>query len=103
MTWYLAGSDDAGHLGAPRRRDVATARQRARRVGTHRRFGRIGHRRRRRALGVHAQNFQQTMVGRRAVLVSGLAALLIGAASCRSSTSSSAPARTFTEELCSPS
>ncbi len=32
------------------------------------------------ALGVHAQNFQQTMVGRRAVLVSGLAALLIGAA-----------------------
>jgi MFS family permease len=32
------------------------------------------------ALGVHAQNFQQTMVGRRAVLISGLAALLIGAA-----------------------
>jgi hypothetical protein len=32
------------------------------------------------ALGVHSQNFQQTMVGRRAVLVSGLAALLIGAA-----------------------
>jgi Family of unknown function (DUF6112) len=32
------------------------------------------------ALGVHAQNFQQTMIGRRAVLVSGLAALLIGAA-----------------------
>jgi hypothetical protein len=32
------------------------------------------------ALGVHAQNFQQTMVGRRAVLVSGMAALLIGAA-----------------------
>jgi hypothetical protein len=32
------------------------------------------------ALGVHAQNFQQSMVGRRAVLVSGLAALLIGAA-----------------------
>src|SRR5471030_1242559 len=32
------------------------------------------------ALGVHAQNFQQSMVGRRAVMVSGLAALLIGAA-----------------------
>jgi len=32
------------------------------------------------ALGVHAQNFQQSMVGRRTVLVSGLAALLIGAA-----------------------
>ncbi len=32
------------------------------------------------ALGVHAQNFQQSMVGRRAVLVSGLAALLIGGA-----------------------
>jgi hypothetical protein len=32
------------------------------------------------ALGVHAQNFQQSMVGRRAVLVSGLAALLVGAA-----------------------
>jgi hypothetical protein len=32
------------------------------------------------ALGVHGQNFQQSMVGRRAVLVSGLAALLIGAA-----------------------
>jgi len=32
------------------------------------------------ALGVHSQNFQQTLVGRRAVLVSGLAALLIGAA-----------------------
>ncbi len=32
------------------------------------------------ALGVHAQNFQQSMVGRRAVLVSALAALLIGAA-----------------------
>src|ERR1700683_4776668 len=31
------------------------------------------------ALGVHAQNFQQSLVGRRAVLVSGLAALLIGA------------------------
>jgi hypothetical protein len=31
-------------------------------------------------LGVHSQNFQQSMVGRRAVLVSGLAALLIGAA-----------------------
>ena len=32
------------------------------------------------ALGVHAQNFQQTYAGRRAVLVAGLAALLIGAA-----------------------
>ena len=32
------------------------------------------------ALGVHGQNFQQSLVGRRAVLVSGLAALLIGAA-----------------------
>ena len=32
------------------------------------------------ALGVHAQNLQQSLVGRRAVLVSGLAALLIGAA-----------------------
>jgi len=32
------------------------------------------------SLGVHSQNFQQSMVGRRAVLVSGLAALLIGAA-----------------------
>jgi hypothetical protein len=32
------------------------------------------------ALGVHSQNFQQSLVGRRAVLVSGLAALLIGAA-----------------------
>ena len=32
------------------------------------------------ALGVHSQNFQQSLVGRRAVLVSALAALLIGAA-----------------------
>jgi hypothetical protein len=32
------------------------------------------------ALGVHSQNFQQSLVGRRAVLVSGAAALLIGAA-----------------------
>jgi MFS family permease len=32
------------------------------------------------ALGVHSQNYQQSMVGRRAVLVSGLSALLIGAA-----------------------
>jgi hypothetical protein len=32
------------------------------------------------ALGVHSQNFQQTFIGRRAVLVSGVAALLVGAA-----------------------
>jgi hypothetical protein len=32
------------------------------------------------ALGAHAQNYQQAFVGRRAVLISGLAALLIGAA-----------------------
>src|ERR1700685_311674 len=32
------------------------------------------------ALGVHSQNYQQSMIGRRAVLVSGLGALLIGAA-----------------------
>src|SRR5271169_6454156 len=32
------------------------------------------------ALGAHSQNYQQSFVGRRAVLVSGLAALLIGAA-----------------------
>ena len=32
------------------------------------------------ALGVHSQNYQQSMIGRRAVLVSGLAALLVGAA-----------------------
>jgi Family of unknown function (DUF6112) len=32
------------------------------------------------ALGVHSQNLHQSLVGRRAVLVSGLAALLIGAA-----------------------
>ena len=32
------------------------------------------------ALGSHAQNYQQAFVGRRTVLVSGLAALLIGAA-----------------------
>jgi hypothetical protein len=32
------------------------------------------------ALGSHAQNFQQAFNGRRIVLVSGLAALLIGAA-----------------------
>jgi hypothetical protein len=32
------------------------------------------------ALGSHSQNYQQSMVGKRAVLVSGLAALLIGAA-----------------------
>lgn len=31
------------------------------------------------ALGSHGNNYQQTYVGRRAVLVSGLAALLIGA------------------------
>ena len=31
------------------------------------------------ALGSHSQNFQQSVTGRRAVLVSGLAALLIGA------------------------
>lgn len=32
------------------------------------------------ALGSHSQNYQQTYVGRKAVLISGLAALLIGAA-----------------------
>jgi hypothetical protein len=32
------------------------------------------------ALGIHSQNYHQSLVGRRAVLVSGLAALLIGAA-----------------------
>lgn len=32
------------------------------------------------ALGSHSQNFHQSVVGRRAVLVSGLAALIIGAA-----------------------
>ncbi|MDA8185922.1 MAG: DUF6112 family protein [Actinomycetota bacterium] len=32
------------------------------------------------ALGAHTQNYQQSYSGRRAVLVSGLAALLIGAA-----------------------
>lgn len=32
------------------------------------------------ALGSHSQNYQQSYVGRRAVLVSGVAALLIGAA-----------------------
>lgn len=32
------------------------------------------------ALGSHSQNYHQSMSGRRAVLVSGLAALLIGAA-----------------------
>lgn len=32
------------------------------------------------ALGAHSQNYQQSFIGRRAVLVSGLAALLIGAA-----------------------
>jgi MFS family permease len=32
------------------------------------------------ALGSHSQNYHQSMVGRRAVLVSGLAALIIGAA-----------------------
>lgn len=32
------------------------------------------------ALGAHSQNYHQSMVGRRAVLVSALAALLIGAA-----------------------
>jgi MFS family permease len=31
------------------------------------------------ALGSHSQNYQQSYVGRRAVLISGLAALLIGA------------------------
>jgi MFS family permease len=31
------------------------------------------------ALGSHGQNYQQSYVGRRAVLISGLAALLIGA------------------------
>ncbi len=31
------------------------------------------------ALGAHAQNYQQSFVGRRTVLVSGLAALLVGA------------------------
>jgi hypothetical protein len=31
------------------------------------------------ALGSHGQNYQQTYIGRRAVLISGLAALLIGA------------------------
>ena len=31
------------------------------------------------ALGSHGKNYQQTFVGRRAVLISGLAALLIGA------------------------
>jgi MFS family permease len=32
------------------------------------------------ALGAHSQNYHQSFVGRRAVLVSGVAALLIGAA-----------------------
>jgi hypothetical protein len=32
------------------------------------------------ALGAHSQNYHQAFTGRRAVLVSGLAALLIGAA-----------------------
>ena len=32
------------------------------------------------ALGAHSQNYHQSFAGRRAVLVSGLAALLIGAA-----------------------
>ncbi len=32
------------------------------------------------AIGSHSQNYQQSYVGRRAVLVSGIAALLIGAA-----------------------
>jgi MFS family permease len=32
------------------------------------------------AVGAHSQNFTQSVVGRRAVLVSGLAAFLIGAA-----------------------
>ncbi len=32
------------------------------------------------ALGSHTQNYQQTYVGRKAVLISGFAALLIGAA-----------------------
>jgi len=32
------------------------------------------------ALGAHAQNFQQSVTGRRMVLVSGLAAPLVGAA-----------------------
>jgi hypothetical protein len=32
------------------------------------------------ALGAHSQNYQQSFVGKRAVLVSGLAALIIGAA-----------------------
>ena len=32
------------------------------------------------ALGSHTQNYQQSFFGRRAVLVSGLAALLVGAA-----------------------
>ncbi|MHB8189806.1 MAG: DUF6112 family protein [Ferrimicrobium sp.] len=32
------------------------------------------------AIGAHSQNYQQSYLGRRAVLVSGLAALLIGAA-----------------------
>jgi len=32
------------------------------------------------ALGVHSQNYQHSFIGRRAVLVSGLAAVLIGAA-----------------------
>jgi MFS family permease len=32
------------------------------------------------ALGAHAQNYQQSFVGRRTVLVSGVAALVVGAA-----------------------
>ena len=32
------------------------------------------------AIGAHSQNFQQSLVGRRAVLLAGVAALLIGAA-----------------------
>jgi MFS family permease len=32
------------------------------------------------ALGAHAQNYQQSYIGRRTVLVSGVAALLVGAA-----------------------
>ena len=43
-------------------------------------LGGPGHRGGRLGLGAHSQNYHQSFAGRRAVLVSGLAALLIGAA-----------------------
>ena len=81
VVWHLADVTLTPNAdGTPGEWHPASSGQRAGGLGPHRSLGRAGHRCR----GVGArrapQYHQQSMVGRRAVLVSALAALLIGAA-----------------------